>query len=90
MYSLQTGEAVGIADLATGRQVAEIPLGGPQLSISLSRDGSYAFAGTQDEDQIRIVSVRERDIVQVIDTPPGSGPDPVLEISTYTPPGTRP
>ncbi len=90
VYSLQTGEAVGIADVAARRQVAEIPLGGQPLSISLSRDGRYAFAGVQDKDQIWIVSVPERRVVQVIDTPPGSGPDPVLEIGAYAPPGIRP
>ncbi len=87
VYSLQSGRAVGIADVAAGRQVAEIPLGGQPLSISLSRDGRYAFAGVQDEDQIWIVSVPERKVVQVIDTPPGAGPDPVLEIGSYAPPG---
>jgi DNA-binding beta-propeller fold protein YncE len=90
VYSLQTGEAVGIADVAAGQQVAEVPLGGQPLSISLSRDGGYAFAGVQDKDQIWIVSVPERKVVQVIETLPGSGPDPVLEIGTYTPPGIRP
>ena len=86
VYSLQSGEAVGIADVAGGKEVARIPLGGPPLSISLSRDDRHAFAGVQDSDQIWIISVPERKVVQVIDTPPGMGPDPVLEIGTYVPP----
>ncbi len=90
VYSLQLGEAVGIADIATKKEVAQIPLGGAPLSISLSRDGTYAFAGVQDEDQIWIISVPEREVVQVIDTPPGMGPDPVLEIGTYFPTKARP
>lgn len=90
VYSLQTGEAIGVADLESGQQVAEIPLGGPPLSISLSRDGRYAFAGVQEKDQIWIVSVSKRQVVQVIDTPPGSGPDPVLEIGAYAPPESQP
>ncbi len=86
VYSVQHGESVGIADVATGRQIANIKLGGPPLSISLSRDGKYAFAGVQDSDQIWVVSVAEQKVVQVIDTPKGAGPDPVLEIGQYTPP----
>lgn len=90
VYSLQSGEAVGISDLAEGKEVAQVPLGGQPLSISLSRDGRFAFAGVQDKDQIWIVSVADREVVQVIDTPPGTGPDPVIEIGTYTPSRARP
>lgn len=90
VYSLQHGNAVGIADIARREELARVPLGGSPLSISLSRDGRHAFAGVQDHDQIWIVSVPERKVVQVIDTPPGAGPDPVIETGTYTPPGMRP
>ncbi len=90
VYSLQSGEAVGIADIAAETEIAQIPLGGQPLSISLSRDGRFAFAGVQDEDQIWIVSVTDREVVQVIDTPPGMGPDPVIEIGTYSPRKARP
>ncbi len=90
VYSLQHSNAVGIVDVAAAKEVAQIPLGGAPLSISLSRDGTYAFAGVQDEDQIWIVSVPDREVVQVIDTPPGMGPDPVLEIGRYRPTRARP
>ena len=89
VYSVQRGESVGIADVASGQQIANIKLGGPPLSISLSRDGKYAFAGVQDSDQIWIVSVSEQKVVQVIDTPKDAGPDPVLEIGQYTPPSGK-
>jgi DNA-binding beta-propeller fold protein YncE len=90
VYSLQTGEAVGIADPHAMKELAQIPLGGAPLSISLSKDDRHAFAGVQDEDQIWIVSVRDRKVVQVIDTPLGMGPDPVVEIGTYRPSRARP
>ena len=90
VYSLQTGNAVGIADIEQRKEIAQIPLGGAPLSISLSKDGRFAFAGVQDEDQIWIVSVADREVVQVIDTPPGMGPDPVIEIGTYVPTKARP
>ena len=89
VYSLQSGAAVGIADVARREEIARIALGGEPLSISLSQDGRYAFAGVQDKDQVWIVSVPERRVVQVIDTPSGAGPDPVLEIGAYAPPGSR-
>lgn len=90
VYSLQSGQAVGIAEVKSRREVAQIPLGGSPLSISLSKDGRFAFAGVQDEDQVWIVSVPDREVVQVIDTPPGMGPDPVVEIGTYRPTRARP
>lgn len=90
VYSLQTGHAVGIADPEAMKEVAQIPLGGAPLSISLSKDDRHAFAGVQDEDQIWIVSVADRKVVQVIDTPAGMGPDPVLEIGSYEPSRARP
>lgn len=90
VYSLQLGNAVGIAEIEQRREVAQIPLGGAPLSISLSKDGRFAFAGVQDEDQIWIVSVADSEVVQVIDTPPGMGPDPVIEIGTYVPTKARP
>ena len=90
VYSLQSGEAVGIADIASEKEIAQIPLGGPPLSISLSKNGRFAFAGVQDSDQIWIVSVPDREVVQVIDTPPGMGPDPVIEIGIYAPRKARP
>ena len=90
VYSLQTGEAVGIADPHAMKELAQIPLGGAPLSISLSKDDRHAFAGVQDQDQVWIVSVRDRKVVQVIDTPPGMGPDPVVEIGTYRPSRARP
>ena len=90
VYSLQIGEAVGVADIAAGKEIAQIPLGGQPLSISLSKDGRFAFAGVQDKDQIWIVSIADREVVQVIDTPAGMGPDPVVEIGTYTPRLARP
>ena len=79
---------VGAVHAVTG-ELRTIPVGkGPQGSL-LSRDGKHAFAGVQDSDQIWIVSVPRRTVVQVIDTPKGAGPDPVMEIGQYMPPNGR-
>ena len=90
VYSLQSGQAVGMADPASMTEVAQVPLGGAPLSISLAKDQRHAFAGVQDEDQIWVVSIADQRVVQVIDTPAGMGPDPVVEIGSYEPARARP
>ena len=77
---------MGFADVSTLKETGRVDLGGPPLSCSLSKDGRYAFAGVQDSDEIYVVSVKDRKVVQVIKTPEGAGPDPVMEIGTYQPP----
>ncbi len=81
VYSMEEGGgAVGFADAATRKQRAVVKLGGRPLSLNLSRDGKLAYAGVQDRDEIYVVSVPERKTVQVIRTPKGAGPDPVLPL----------
>ena len=80
------GAELGFADVATLKEVGRVSLGGSPLSCSLSKDGRYAFAGVQDNDEIYVVSVAARKVVQVIKTPAGAGPDPVMEIGEYRPP----
>lgn len=77
VYNLQTGRAMGFADVATRRETARIPLPGQPLSVSLSGDGQTAYLGIQDSDKIVIVSVPQRKIIRVFETPPGAGPDTV-------------
>lgn len=80
------GTQLGFADVSSMKETGRVDLGGSPLSCSLSKDGRYAFAGVQDNDEIYVASVGERKIVQVIKTPEGHGPDPVMEIGTYRPP----
>ncbi len=77
--------AVGFADVESLQETDRIQLGGTPLSISLSSNGEYAFAGVQDNDEIYVIDVAEREVVQVINTPEGAGPDPVLAIGDYQP-----
>ena len=70
------------AEEETGR----VDLGGHPLSCTLSKDGRFAFAGVQDNDEIYVVSVAEQKVVQVIKTPEGHGPDPVMELGSYQQP----
>ena len=72
--------AIGIADGATRKEVAVIPLGGMPVSLDLSHDGKFAYASAQDDDTVYVVSVTCRQIVRRIRTPDGMSPDPVLAI----------
>ncbi len=80
VYNMQLGERLGFADVATMKQTLEVVLPGHPLSLTLSADGERAFLGIQDLDKIVIASVSKRAIIQVFETPKGSGPDPVLEL----------
>ena len=84
------GHTLAIVDLKLRRRHGVFPLGKFYRLHGIAADPRSSRAFVTSENQIGIVSVRERNVVQVIDTPPGSGPDPVLEIGTDTPPGIRP
>ena len=77
VYSIgDEGTHVGIADVAGLKEVARIELGGHPLSCSVSKDGKYAFAGVQDNDEIYVVSIERREVSMIIKTPEGAGPRP--------------
>src|SRR6266550_4705129 len=73
VYALQNGEAVGFADLSTMKEVKQVPLGGKLVSLTLSSDGRYAYSSAQEQDKISVISLADRKIVKVINTPKGSG-----------------
>jgi YVTN family beta-propeller protein len=80
VYALQTSEAVGFADLDARKEVKQVPLGGKLLSLTLSSDGRYAYSSAQEQDKIFVISLAERKLVRTIETPKGSGPDPVIAL----------
>jgi len=80
VYALQNSEAVGFADLGTMKEVKQVPLGGKLVSLTLSSDGRYAYSSAQEQDKISVISLAERKVVRVIETPKGSGPDPVIAL----------
>ena len=80
IYALQEGRAVGFADIASRKEVQQIPLAGRPVSISLSRNGRLAYCSVQEEDKIYVISIPERKIAGVYDTPKGTGPDPVIPL----------
>ena len=80
VYSMQYGNSVGFADVATRKQTTTVPLGGPPLSLTMARDGQRAFSGVQEQDKVFVISVPERKIIQMIQLPKGSGPDPCIPL----------
>jgi YVTN family beta-propeller protein len=80
VYNLQYEPGVGFADIASGKQVATVPLSGRPLSLTMTRDGRRAFAGIQDQDKVVWISVGDRRIERILDTPKGSGPDPAIPL----------
>jgi YVTN family beta-propeller protein len=80
VYALQNSEAVGFADIASGKEVQQVPLGGKLVSLTVSRDGRLAYSSAQEQDKISVLSIAERKVIRVINTPKGSGPDPVIAL----------
>jgi YVTN family beta-propeller protein len=80
IYALQEARAVGFADIASRQEVQQIALAGRPVSISLSTDGRLAYSSVQEEDKIYVISIAERKIAGVYDTPKGTGPDPVVPL----------
>jgi hypothetical protein len=81
VYNLQFDPGVGFADVETGKQVAEVPLSGRPLSLTMTRDGKRAFAGIQDQDKVCFISISGRRIERILQLPKGSGPDPSIPLN---------
>jgi YVTN family beta-propeller protein len=81
VYSLGKGSAVGFADTTSAEVMGKLPLEGSIVSLSLSPDGTRAFAAAQELDRVYIISVPTRTLISTIQTPPGAGPDPVIELA---------
>jgi hypothetical protein len=71
---------VGFAAARSGEVVGKVALEGSIVSLSLSPDGTRAFAAAQELDRVYVISVPLRKLVATIQTPQGSGPDPVIEL----------
>jgi DNA-binding beta-propeller fold protein YncE len=80
VYSLIEENKVEVADPKTHKVLGQIPLEGRPVSLSVSRDGKYAFASAQDDDTVYVVSIAERRIARIFKTAKGAGPDPMQEV----------
>jgi DNA-binding beta-propeller fold protein YncE len=80
VYSLTDENKVEIADPKARKVLGQVALAGRPVSLSISRDGQYAFASAQDDDTVYVISIAERKIARTIKTAKGAGPDPVQEV----------
>ena len=80
VYNLQFEPGVGFADVESSKQVAVVQLSGRPLSLTMTNDGKRAFAGIQDQNKVCFISVPERKIELIVDTPKDSGPDPAIPL----------
>ncbi len=80
VYNLQFEPGVGFADVDSCKQTAMVPLSGRPLSLTMAHDGCRVFSGIQDQDKVVFISVLERRIERIVETPKGSGPDPSISL----------
>ena len=80
VYNLQMEPGVGFADVASGKQTAMVPVSARPLSLTMTRDGRRVFAGIQEQDKVVFISVPERKIERIIQTPKNTGPDPAIPL----------
>jgi len=80
VYALMHDHKIEITDLATRRPVAQISVDGEPISISVSPDGAYALAASEEIDTVHVISLKERKLLRSFKTPKGAGPDPVVLI----------
>ncbi|MBM3793348.1 MAG: YncE family protein [Acidobacteria bacterium] len=78
VYALMQSRKIEFADLALRRPVAQVSVDGEPVSLSVSKDGKWAFVGAQDQDRVFVISVPERKLIRTFSTERGAGPDPVV------------
>jgi YVTN family beta-propeller protein len=80
VYALLHDQAIEIADPAARKVTAQVKLGGQLVSLGISSDGRRALASAEENDTVYVVSIPEAKLLRSFKTPPGSRPDPVLEV----------
>ena len=77
VYGLFGGEAIGFADLAEMKEVHQIPLAGPAVSLEMHGEET-ALTCAQAEGVCYVVSVPERKILHTVTVKESANPDPAL------------
>lgn len=77
-YGLFGDGAVGFASLETMKEIGQVKLAGPAVSMEMMADGVTATTCAQDEGVCYVVNVPERKILYTVKTKEGAGPDPAL------------
>jgi YVTN family beta-propeller protein len=81
VYALMHDKKLAFADPKQRIETDHVIIPGEPVSCSLSEDGKLAFTSSETTDMVYIVSIATKKIVGEIKPPPGSGPDPVLQLT---------
>lgn len=81
VYGLLNEKAIEWMETATGKIAGRVDLPAPIgqiVSLHLSHDGQYAYASNENLDRVYQVSLKDKKIVRMFETPKGYAPDPAV------------
>lgn len=76
-YGLFGDEAMGVADIAEGREIGQVKMAGPAVSLEM-HGADTALSCAQDAGICYLVAVGEQKLLQEVRVKEGAGPDPAL------------
>jgi len=76
-YGLFGDEALGVADIADGKELGQVKMAGAAVSLEMHGDDT-ALSCAQNEGVCYVVSVSERKVLHEVRVREGAGPDPAL------------
>ncbi len=77
-YGLFGDAAIGFADVAARKEIGQLKLAGPAVSLEMTEDGETALTCAQDQGVCYVVNVADRAILHEVTVSEGAGPDPAL------------
>jgi DNA-binding beta-propeller fold protein YncE len=79
LITASTWKGIGFFDVETHKLMYHLQMPFQMFSLTLSRDGLYAFASAEPEEISYIISVKDRKVVFKFKTLPGSRPGPFYD-----------
>lgn len=77
-YGLFEDGAVGIADLEQMKEIGQVKMAGPAVSLEMHEDGTTALSCAQEQGVCYAISIPEQTILHEVKVKEGAGPDPAL------------
>ena len=78
-YGLFGDEAIGFADIAERREIGQVKMAGPAVSLEM-HDADTALSCAQDAGVCYVASVSQQQLLHEVKVAEGAGPDPALLI----------
>jgi YVTN family beta-propeller protein len=78
VYAAMHDKTVEFVDVATRKVTGKVALQGTPVSLTISPDGTQAFASAEEADNVYVINIAEKRIAREIKTAKGMGPDPVF------------